>query len=679
MKTILRVLFKFIASVFLLIVIGLAILIIFKIPVDLTRFKEPVEVLVSKALDRPVRVKESIVISTSLNPYFTMKGLVVENPQEFNTDTFFSMESARIQVKLLPLLKMKLNISEIQVEGLDLTLEETASGSVNWVFTSKQGDEAPDPPGDPVQADAKENKLFALQADSLVIEKLKIQDINVNFYRPNQEKPAHFQLTTCLGSMLPGKPLQLDIGGKVSDFEYKVDASVGSLEELLEGNKSWVEIETSIAKTKLSFKGNINLSTAARSLQLETIIQGANLSSLNDLLQVDLPPFASYKLETVLHLQPQQIILEKLVVQTGSSSLQGSGKIIKGENKSTVDLQLRSPLLQIDDFVFENWSWSEDGKSEETNENDKDAQPDETIAEGTPSKSSNRQILDPELLAKFECSLVVEAEKVLSGPDNLGNGELHASLNKGRLKIDPLMIHLPVGKIDLIASLKPGLVKSDAELKAKIENFDIGILVRRSKPESEMGGLINLDMYLQSSASSIDDLLATGNGYFDFSGDLEKFSAGIIDLWAVNLVATIVSNGTKDESELNCAVGRWSVVDGFLRPDAFFIDTSKIRICTDGEIDFKEKRIDLKVEPHAKRPEFFSLSTPLELHGSFSDINVGIGDAGVIGNAIKFLASPVSVPLKRTFAKKIPADGSDVCSMALGPDGREDIQVPLCK
>lgn len=679
MKTILRVFFKVILSVVLLSLVGLCVLIIFKVPVNLTSFKEPVELLVSKALDRQVRVRDSIIISTSLNPYFTVKGLVVENPQEFKTDTFLSMELARIQIQLMPLLKMKLHISEIQVEGFDLSLEQTPSGAVNWVFNSTEAaDGIPAPPVDAVQQDSGENKQVSLRGDSLVIQQLNIRDLNVNYYEPNQEQPAHFQLKTCMGSMLPDKPLQLDMGGKISGFDYKIDVSLGSLEELLVGHRSWVEIETNIAKTKLSFKGDINLSTVTRSLTLEAAIQGGNLSSLNDLLQVDLPPLVSYKVETALHFQPQQIVLEQLSVKTGSSTLNGSGKIIQGENKSIIDFQLRSPLLQLDDVVFENWRWMEDER-EDVVEKNKDAQSEDVITDAGSGKPKNRSIINPEFLNKFDCSLVVEAEKVLSGSDSLGSGKLHASLKEGRLKVDPLMVHLPGGKISMMASLKPGLTKSDAELKAEIENFDIGILVRRSKPESKMGGLVNLDMYLQSSASSIGDLMAAGNGYLDFSGDLENFSAGIIDLWAVNLVATILSSGTEDDSELNCAVGKWSVTDGFLRPDAFFIDTGKIRICAEGEIDLKKRRIDLKVKPHAKKPEFFSLSTPLELHGSFSDINMGIGEGGVVGSVIKFLASPVSVPLKRAFAKKIPADGSDVCNIPLGPEGRGEIIVPLCK
>ncbi len=194
-----------------------------------------------------------------------------------------------------------------------------------------------------------------------------------------------------------------------------------------------------------------------------------------------------------------------------------------------------------------------------------------------------------------------------------------------------------------------------------------------------MGGMVNLDVDLQSSAASFDQILANGNGYFDFSGQLTNLSAGIIDLWAVNLIAAIVSSTDENESNLNCAVGRWQVNDGSLTPDIFFIDTSKIRICGSGEIDFVTNRIDLIISPTPKRPEFFNLATPLEVHGNFSDIQFGIKTGGLVGTVTKFITSPLVVPIKRTVSKEIPEDGSDACSVVLGPDNRSELTVKGCK
>ncbi len=682
MKKLFRWLLGISFSVLLLVVLLISVVTIFRIPIDLTRFKDPVEELLSKGLNRPVSIEHSIVISTSLNPYFTIKGLKIANPEGFGTDDFLSMDLARIQVELMPILQKKVHITEIQVQRLHVTLEETVDGRVNWAFNAKdESDKKPSTLPEPAEKPASPEASPELSSDTLIVRKLDLQNIEVDFYRPDQEEPASFGLKSCLGTMLPGQPLHLDIDGNVLTFDYTIDLSIGSLEELLTENRSWMEIKAEIAETKMTFIGDVDLATAARSLVLEAKVGGENLASLSDLVRVDLPPFAAYEVAANLHLEAGKIDLKKMHIQTGTSSLGGTAIIRKKNDNITADLKLRSPLVQIDDFIFENWSWSGEektGAEVESSTETTEKKPEKEETEGENGAKDNRNLLDPELLAKYGGSIEVDAEKVLSGEDILGSGQLHLFLEGGRLQIKPLMVQLPGGKLEIMGSIKPGVEEAEADLKVGIENFDIGVLVRRTKPESDMGGLVNLDMDVQSTATSISELLANGNGYFDFSGKLENFSAGIIDLWAVNLVAAIVAGAQKDKSQLNCAVGRWSMTDGMLKSDAFFMDTSKIRICAKGEVNLRDQRVDIEVKPSAKKAEFFSLATPLEVKGSFSDINIGIVGGGVVGTAVKFIASPVTAPLQRTFSKKIPKDGSDVCNMELGPDNRDEIVVPKC-
>jgi uncharacterized protein involved in outer membrane biogenesis len=483
--------------------------------------------------------------------------------------------------------------------------------------------------------------------------------------------------------MVPGKPLDLDIKGKFEEFDYTVDVLIASLEDFLRQNRSWMEIRAAIAETTLFFSGDVNLATAARSIGLQTTVEGKNLASLNDLLDLDLPPFAPYKLDTALQLQQNTFKLEKLSISTGSSSLEGAAEIVVLEDISKISLELNSPKIQINDFFFDDWSWSTKNSqigqdTENTTESTTNTEKEELAkVDKVAADIRNRKLLSPELLAKFDVSLAIAAKEVLSGEDKLGSGALKATLSKGRIEVDPLRLNLPGGEIEMMASLKPGDQQSEAGLKVNINNFDLGILVRRKQPDSDMGGLVNLSVDVTSSAATADELLENGSGYFDFSGHLENIDAGILDLWAVNLVASILSVGKK-QSQLNCVVGRWSINDGLLSPDAFVIDTSKIRICGEGEIDLKESKIDIKATPRPKKKEFFSLATPLKVQGSFEDINIRLGKGGLVGTVITFIASPITTPIGRIFSDKIPADGSDICNMDLGAAERLEIVVPLC-
>ncbi len=686
MKKLLRWFLGIVLGIILCIALFLGVVTAFAIPVELTRFKAPLEEIVSKLLSRPVKIEGPIVVATSLKPSFTLKGLQIQNPENFSQKDFLIMEEVRLQVSVLPLLSKKIHIPEFKVHGLTVTLEENQQGDVNWIFgTDKsQGAEkevSSTDSSEPTEIKdtgiaKKDHPTAALANDTIVVQKLDLQKINVAFHSKDREQPARFLLSNCHGVMDVGQPMRLDLEGEAGTFPYSVNVSLASLEEFLTENKTWVDIQLDIAETTFKLSGNVDLAKAARSLTLSASVGGDNLASLNSLLQIDLPPFSPYQLTTQLQLQENVAELQKLEIETGVSSLIGYARVEKGDKiKASVDLQ--SPLIQLDDFLFEDWSWTADKETAvegETDESKEEVQ----VAKKEQSRGENKKLIDPKVLEQFDCTLIVAADKVESGKDFLGSGKLTAALKDGRIEVEPLAVELPGGGINMSASLKPGDENAEGTLKVLIENFDIGILVRRKQPDSDMGGLVNLNIDLSSSASSMAELMGAGNGYFGFSGKLTNFKSGIIDLWAVNLISAIVSNTEKNQSQINCAVGRWSANDGLLTSDAFFIDTSKIRICATGDINLKEERLKIKVAPKAKKAEFFSLATPIKLQGSFSDLNVKLGGGGVLGTAVKMVVSPVTTPLKRIFNDKIPRDGSDVCNMELGAESREEIVVPGC-
>ncbi len=695
MKPLLRGLLR--AGVFFVVIIVILFtsLAIFKIPIEITSFKSPLENVVSGVLQRPVVIEKSITLFSSLEPAFAVEGLRIGNPDSFTQDTFLYLESAHIQIALLPLLKMKLHFSKIDVQKLYITLIEKEGGEVNWILSpegetdnSQVEGETKSETRDETLNSKKQNSQGALSTssslagDSIVIRQLNLEDIVLRYFSPGQVDPEEYKMSKSTGSMIPGKPLNLHVIGSLAQEPYELDISIASLEEFLKQNRSWMEIQGGIAKTDFTVKGNVDLEKARRSLSLYTVLSGEKLNTLNGLLELDLPPLLNYSVETDLFIKKDHVEMKNLEVKTGESSLQGTALVSKSDEGTSLNVQLQSPLTQLNDFLFDDWSWrAEDSFSESETDLAQLTEEKDTIDQPKKAPQINEysKILDPEVLRRFDVRLDIESEKVLSGEDLLGGGVLHLSLKDGRIAVDPLKLHLPGGSIELAVSLIPGLEKSDAELRAVVQNFDIGVLARRKQPKTTMGGLVNLDIDLRSSAGTFDEILANGDGYFDFSGQLNNISAGLIDLWAVNLVSAIVSQTDKNQSNINCAVGRWSVKDGVLTPDAFFIDTSKIRICGKGSINFTTQRLNLLISPTAKRPEFFNLATPLRVRGSFAGINVGIKKGALVGTALKFITSPVHVPIRRVVTSDIPVDGNDACRVVLGAENREGAAVRGCR
>jgi hypothetical protein len=110
------------------------------------------------------------------------------------------------------------------------------------------------------------------------------------------------------------------------------------------------------------------------------------------------------------------------------------------------------------------------------------------------------------------------------------------------------------------------------------------------------------------------------------------------------------------------------------------VDTSKIRICGEGEVSFASGRFNLVAAPRAKRAEFFGLAPPLKVTGDFDDFRVSMkGGALTLGTtAVNFVISPVTTPFKRLFQKDLPKDGSDICHLPIGPRKQALESLPGC-
>ena len=665
LRWILYILGGLIASLLLIIIL----LSIIRIPIDLSSHKGLVESAASLALGRSVQIDDKIVITTSVRPIFSLEGLRISNPKGFEKGDFLKMKTAEIQVRLLPLLLGKLQIAKFSVKGLAVMLVENKTGAVNWSSQTPEKSKPEPPP--PPKSPSEENRL-ELTSDSLVLAKLVLEDISVVYRRPGLAEPLQFKIEECTGTMLPGRPFILSMKGKLLNEAYVTTIEIGSLKELVEESRSRMEIQTDIAKTQFNFAGSLDLAKALRSLNLKASVTGERLDSLNGLLDLDLPPLKSYKAAAQLAMRRDRLDLSDLILQVGKSKLTGKMTADRSGGKPDVAIELKSPLIQLNDFDVGDWS-------PEIGDSDQPApQPDpkkEEVSKASQDQKSSpdgevEELLSLKVLTKFNARIDVNAKKVMSGTDELGSGVLTVTLKDGRFSVDPAQLTVPGGSFTLAATLKPDPQAPQASVRAVMDKFDFGVLVRRANPKADMGGIINLDVDLKSSANSFEKLMANGNGYFDFSGRLENLKAGIIDLWAVNVIAAVASGKDNKPSEINCVIGRWTMKDGLLSPNIFLIDTTKIRICGKGQVDFKKEILDLKMAPTAKKPEFFSLATPVEVKGNFADFGVGIQAGGLIGTTIRFIASPVTVPLRRLFSKDLPGDGGDVCGMAIGPENR---------
>jgi uncharacterized protein involved in outer membrane biogenesis len=658
------------AALLLLLVVLALVVSLVRIPIDVSPVKGTLEAAVSQALGREVEISGEITVTTSLWPAFQIEQLRVANPGGFAAGELARLEKARLGVSLMELLQRRIHLDTLRVEGLTLDLVRGANGAANWAIGSPASAAAGEQP-DAATDDAGP----ALTAEGLAVDELAFDDIALRYTDEATGETQEFLLEECDGSAARGERMQLAMKGSVREEPFDLQVEASSLADFLAVANTDITVAIEIAGVRLRFEGTDSEVGDAHTRAVRASAEGERLDSLNQLLALDLPPLEDFRVAAELRSAPGKLELNDLEVRVRESVLEGTMVVDRRAPRPKATLALVAKTVQLDDFDLE--GWSPEGDPDEATGETPPPEPEPADAERTPAK-----MMSPEALGRADLKLTLEVGKVLNGDDILGRGQLELALTNGRITLKPLQLETQGGKLLLEASLKPDTVASEASLRVLIQEFDFGILVRRLNPETDLGGTLSMDIDVQSSARDVADLLRNANGYIDVAGQPVNLEAGVVDLWAVNLLASVVTSADEEgESEVNCLISRWSMEDGVLRADNLAVDTSKIRICGSGEIDFRDEEFDLVVAPTAKQPEFFSLATPLSVTGDFEGFEIGMRGGAVGGTtatAVRFVISPVTVPVKRLIQTDLPSDGADVCSLPIGPHEGNLEPLPGC-
>lgn len=458
----------------------------------------------------------------------------------------------------------------------------------------------------------------------------------------------------------PGKPVLLTLDSQIGQDPVLINIKGSKLADYGRANKKHpLKIKVQGAATALTLESGFFLPIGKKkNLDFTMQLQGDRLDRLDRLLKVDLPPVGPYSLDGGFSVNPQGYVINNLLMQVGSSHLRGDLSFATTETPPKLAMQLESKKLQINDFNLEGWSAREK----------KNDLPAEKTSREEASKSDGeniRKLLTPEVFQSLDANLDLQVREVLSGDDVLGKGSLVLTLEKGRLSLKPLQVEVPGGNAELQVALYPTTEFVDVGLQAKLDKFAYGIFARRIDEKSKAAGKLSLDVDLKAKVKDKKYLLANGTGHFDFAVWPGNMNADVFDLWAVNLLNAVISQTDKEkQSKLNCAIAGFRLDDGIMKQKVLLVDTSRMQIQGTADVDFKKKEIELYVEPKAKRPEFFSLATPVRITGQFKDFGIGINPLHLAGSAIKFVTSPVVVPFHRLFSKDVPADGIEACETA---------------
>jgi len=481
---------------------------------------------------------------------------------------------------------------------------------------------------------------------------------------PNTGTPLVLEVDSGALRMEPERPVSLELEAHAGGNAARIRVRGAPPADYLRSDKPLplrLEADAGGARILLT-------ATARRPLTLEQIpfhlsLSGENLADLSPLLQRELPPLGPYRLEGTFALVPAGYRLGELELRLGRSRLQGTMELDTRSRPPRLEVELHSPLVQLDDFRLAGWS-----PLPESGEASTDKGPDPK-----PSRARVQALLGPGSLAAQDFRLHLKVDQVKSGSDRLGRGEVQVVLDGGRLAVEPLELALPGGTARLSFLYHPRPDAIELALKSRVEQFDYGVLARRIDPASPVGGRLSLRVDLHAKGKGPRALLENGRGRFDFGIWPKQLEADLFDLWAVNVLSSLLARVDEGESsKVNCVVARMQLEDGIMHDRVILADTSRMRVEASATIDFHRRTLDIRAKPRAKKAEFFSLATPVRLTGTFDRFRIRLNPVELGGSLFSFVTSPLHVPLQRLFGGEEPADGKAACRAAWEYEEREE-------
>jgi len=457
----------------------------------------------------------------------------------------------------------------------------------------------------------------------------------------------------------PDAPIALELDGRIDAIPTRIVIRTDPLRTFTHDKEDIsLSLVAELLDARLQLEASSALPVARRNASAQISLAGARIDDFAELFDAALPPWGPYSLDGTLDFDTAGYRIRDLRLKVADSSLDGSFELSTAARPPHLAVSLVAPTVQLDDFRAGNWSLLRGAVEDAAKDTDDVRQDDD---DDPPA------LLSREVLRSLDAEVDIAVKEVLSGSDQLGRGELRFELADGRLSVEPLRVEVPGGVIELAGSFAPGDDSVAATLRATVDRLDYGILARRADIDTDMQGLISLDVELAAEAVSVDRLMAHANGHIGLGIWPRDFEAGVFDLWAVNLLAALLpAMDDAPSSTMNCAIARFQVRDGLATPTALLIDSSRVRAVATGMVDFDREHIELELVPRAKRPQMFAAATPIQVDGDFADFGVSVRAGDLFGTVIRMATSVVVVPLQWVFAKPLPSDGAAACAEAWG-------------
>lgn len=202
-----------------LVVLALLGLYIAVMNIDIERHRDQIEALLTRSLDREVKIGGAIRLERSLQPSVHVADISIANPAWAARPHFATARRLQLQVALLPLLEQRLQIVRFGLVEADIELQRSRDGRRNWEFGGASEESAG-------------SKMVA-EVFSVTIQRSKLA------YREPDGTRHELRIDDLQTFLAPGRPVHAHLKARHEGLPVDLRLDGGTLEEMLAPTKAW--------------------------------------------------------------------------------------------------------------------------------------------------------------------------------------------------------------------------------------------------------------------------------------------------------------------------------------------------------------------------------------------------------------------------------------------------------
>jgi uncharacterized protein involved in outer membrane biogenesis len=396
-----------------------------------------------------------------------------------------------------------------------------------------------------------------------------------------------------------GPDTMVEVKGKGTfrGMDAKLYANGGALLALRRADRPYpIKAILTLGKTRASIHGTLLDPLHLKKETVNFVLEGNDLAQLYPIIGVPFPPTSPYRLTGHLNHIGNIWTFKQFEGKVGKSDLTGDLSVDLNKSPQLIAADLESRNLELKDlsgFIGVD------------------------VVSGPRNKVLPTMPFSLEKIHAADVDVLFKGDKIITESLPIEKMDAHLIIKDGMLKLAPLNFETAGGHLvtEITMDGRGSHIVTHADLTAKGLHLDQ--LFPSSKMTGSNQGIIGGRAKLDAKGDSISQMMGTANGEAAVIMDGGTISELLLRKSNVDIANSLLVLVRGDKNvPIRCMVANFKAVEGDFKVQDLVLDTPKVNITGDGNVNFADESLHLRLVSRSKGFSLVSLRGPILVTGT---------------------------------------------------------------